>query len=101
MGHKHWPMSHPLYKFAAVHDMPKADCDALWREYMHGHEGVRCDMQIVESKSKRGKMNQMPTCQTPNALEVKGDEKREVISRAFDRFIATEEARMAAGGSPV
>lgn len=101
MPHKHWPTSHPLYHLAASHDMPKAECDALWRAYNHGHEGRPCDMQIVPSASKKGEMNKLPTCQTPSALEVLGNERREVLTRAFDAFIESEDDRAAAGGPPV
>ena len=48
--HKHW--SKGLAERFGIdwdkigwHDMPKAECDALWTAYMHGHEGRACEKE--------------------------------------------------------
>lgn len=47
MAHKHWPKDHPFYPHAPTCTLLKKDCDTLWREYMHGHEGIRCVTAVL------------------------------------------------------
>jgi hypothetical protein len=45
--HKHWPEDHPFYERAKWHYSTLKECDRIWTQYWHGHEGIACDKQVL------------------------------------------------------
>ena len=49
MSHSHWDAKRfPEANRLSRHEMLKAECDALWTAYLHGHEGTPCDKRVEE-----------------------------------------------------
>jgi hypothetical protein len=93
LPHKHLPKSHYLYDVWPAHEMPKADCDRMWTQYLHGHEGRECVKDV-----KPG--NKIATCilKSADKEHVNADEqaRRDAVFEAFSNAEARRYAALIA-----
>lgn len=94
MSHSHWPTKHPFNKTRRC-ELPKVECDRIWREYQHGHEGERCIMELkpkgkIETCAIRGRITQSEENERTKEWQVH-----------FMEFIDKEIDRILKGGPPV
>jgi hypothetical protein len=47
MPHSHWPASFPEARKLRICGLSKKECDLIWTQYQHGHEGRECKKQVL------------------------------------------------------
>lgn len=90
------PKSHRHYPgILCTGPLSKAECDAIWREYLHGHVGQPCRKDV-----KPG--NKIATCVIARDVEVLHSEARSTSrDEQFVSYTKSERERIAASRPPV